>query len=146
MNWQKISIERLREYEARKLSVSLISEQIRTLYQTYTALRSAAVDAIPVQESGGNRREDALINNIAMREELKHNLAIAEREVKITEKGLAKLTDEQQKILYRFYICRSRRHVESLCEELCFEKTKVYTLKEEALKKFTLACYGVVEI
>lgn len=146
MNWQKVSIERLRAYEARLNSLTLIPEQIKTLELGFTSIRAATTDATAVRGGEGNKREEALIDNIVMREELANNLKIAEREIAITEKGLAGLTEEQQTILEMFYIDRPRGHVEKLCEELFLEKSRVYALKEEALKKFTIACYGVADL
>ena len=146
MNWKKISIERLREYEARKESLVLIPEQKEALELSFTAIRSATTDGTPVQGGGGNARENAIINNIVKRDELTRSQEIARREVEITEKGLALLTDEQQKILYHFYIHRTPGHVERLCEQLCYEKSKIYELKDEALKTFTMAICGVVEV
>jgi hypothetical protein len=146
LNWQKISIERLREYETRQQALELIPEQIAALKLQSVSIRSAKTDGTPTRDGSGNKREDALINNIVMREELEKNYKIAKKEVNITEKGLSGLNAEQKKILYRFYINKSRGHVELLCEELCLERSRVYSLKDEALKKFTLACYGVVEI
>ena len=146
MNWQKVSIERLRDYETRKQAIENIPEQIETLELSFTAIRSATSDATAVRGGGGNTREDALINNIVMRDELKRNLEIVKREIRITEKGLEGLTAEQRNILDKFFIKRMRGHVEELSEELHIEKSRVYSLKDEALKKFTIACYGVVEI
>lgn len=145
MNWQKMSIDRLKEYEARQQALILIPEQIRTLEMNLSAIRAARTDGTPVKESG-NKREDRLINNIATRKELERNLKIAESEAEITAQGLAILTPEERTVLYKFYINRPRRHVEELCEELNFEKTRVYEIKDIALRKFTRAVYGVVEI
>ena len=146
MNWQKMSIERLNKYQARQTALESLTEQIKTLEQNYTAIRSATTDGTPTHGGHENKREEMLIGNIATREELQCNYEIAAHEVEITEKALATLTQEQQRILYKFYIMRNRGHVEDLCQELCVEKSRVYTLKDEALKKFTIACYGVVEI
>lgn len=145
MNWQKISIQRLREYESRQKALTLIPEQLEALQMSFEAIRSATTDGTAVKGSS-NRREDMLISNIAMRDELKNNYEIAKREIDITEKGLTALTSEQYRILYSFFINRPYRHIEHLCEELHIEKTKLYLMKDEALKTFTLACYGVVEI
>jgi hypothetical protein len=145
MNWQKISIERLKSYENRQQALSNIPEQIETLEMSLTAIRAAKTDKEPIKE-GGNKREDAIINNIVMREELSRNLEIAKREVEITENAMKQLTRDEQKILYRFYVNRMRGHVETLSEELCIERSRVYELKENALKKFTIACYGIVEL
>lgn len=146
MNWKKIAIERLKDYEARKEACKRIPEQIATLEMRYTSIRSATTDATVVRMGNGNQREQALIENIVERNELKNNFKIAKREVEITKKGLEHLTDEQYKILDRFYISRTPGHVERLCEELCMEKSRVYELKDDALRRFTLACYGVVEV
>lgn len=146
MNWKKVAIERLREYETRKNAVESIPEQIKALEMSFTAIRGATNDATAVKGGNGNKREDALIDNIYMRQELYRNLAITKQDIKVTEKALNKLTTEQYKILDRFYISREHGHVERLCDELCIERSRVYELKEEALKKFTLACYGIVEL
>lgn len=146
MNWQRISIERLKDYKARCDALESIPEQIETLEQSFTSIRAATLDATAVKGGGGNKREDALINNIAMREELKQNLEIAKREVEITERGLSKLTKDQKLILDKFYIDRTHGYVEDLCDRLCVERSRVYTLKDDALKKFTMCCYGVIEI
>lgn len=146
MNWQIVSIERLKAYEARRQALSLIPEQLETLEMSFSAIRAATVDAVPIHGGEGNKREEALIDNIVKREELKRNLEITRKEIEITEKGLACLNEEQQKILEMFYIDRPRGHVERLCEELFLEKSRVYALKDEALKKFTVSCYGIVEM
>lgn len=146
MDWRKMSIERLRDYENRKKALELIPEQIKTLEANFTSIRAARTDGTPVKDGSGNKREDALINNIAKREELERNLGIAENEVRITETALATLTDEEKTVLYKFFINRPRRHIEELCEMLCYEKTRVYEIKETALRKFTMACYGVIDI
>ena len=141
-----MSIDRLKEYEERQSALILIPEQIKTLETSFTAIRAARTDGEPVKESRGNKREDALLSNIAKRQELEFNLKIAEREAEITAQGLAILTQEERKVLYTFYISRPRNHVEKLCEELNFEKTRVYEIKDIALRKFTRAVYGVVEL
>ena len=145
MDWQKISIDRLRDYETRQRALLLIPEQLKALEMSFSSVRAARTDGTPVKE-GGNKREDALINNIVMRQELERNLEIVEAEMKITEKGLSVLNEEEKTVLYKFFINRPRRHVEELCESLNYEKTRVYEIKEIALRKFTLSCYGIVEL
>lgn len=145
MNWQKESIQRLRDYEARKQALANIEEERKACELRAHSIRAARTDGEPVKE-GGNKREDALINNIVKRDELAVSLEIAEREVAVTESALRMLTEEEHRILYIFYINRPRGHVELLSDELCVEKSRVYELKDIALRKFTLACYGVVDI
>ncbi len=145
MNWKTVSIERLKKYPEQRKAVENIPEQLRALELNYTSIKAARTDGTPVK-GGGNGREDALINNIVEREELKKNLRIVRCELGVTNNGLNALTDEEREVLFRFYITRTSRHVEELCERLNYEKTKIYLIKDRALKKFTRACYGIVEL
>jgi DNA-directed RNA polymerase specialized sigma subunit len=145
MNWQTFSVQRLKAYEARVKATDSIPERIKMLELEYGAIKAGIGDGMP-KASGGNKAEDQLVGNIAKRAELENNLEIARREIELTEKGLAVLDDEEKRVLYVFFINRPQRHVELLCEELHIEKSKLYQLKDEALKKFTMACYGVVDL
>lgn len=145
MNWNKISVERLREYKVRQEAVESIPAQITTLEMQYTAIRSAATDGMPVK-GGTADREESLLSNIAMRDELTANLEIAKREVENTRKGLSALTDQERRVLELFFIDRPTNYISTLCEELGYEKTKIYQTKDAALRKFTKAVYGVVDI
>lgn len=145
-NWCTFSIERLRDYENKKAAVVSLTEQIKILDDRYKSIRSATTDSTPVQGGNGNRREEMLINNISTREELKNNLKITKHEIAITERGFEALDETEKKILTRFYINRSKGYVERLCDELFISKTELYRQKDEALKKFTSACYGIIEL
>ena len=146
LNWSVFAVQRLRDLEDRKTAVENITEQIKALEQRFTAIRSATTDGTPVQGGNENKREEMLIRNIAEREELKNNLDIITREIVVTEKALDTLTEEEKLILRRFFILRQKGYVERLCDELFVSKTRLYQKKETALKKFTLACYGIVEL
>ena len=63
----------------------------------------------------------------------------------LIERGLASLDKTERLVLDRFYIDRPKNHVERLMEELNYEKTRVYEIKDQALYKFTIAMYGIVE-
>ena len=145
MNWQSFAVQRLKNYEARQNAAESIPERIKMLELEASAIKAGAGDGMP-KAHGDNKSEAQLIGNIAKREELKGNLEITRREISLTEKGLDVLTEEEKRVLYIFFVNRPARHIELLCEELHVEKSKLYTLKDEALKKFTLACYGVVEL
>ena len=146
LNWCIFAIQRLRDYEDRKRAIDNLAEQINSLEDKFTAIRAATTDSTPVQGGNENRREQTLIHNIATREELKNNLEIIKQEIDITEKGLDVLTETERLILTRFYINRSKGYVERLCDELFISKTELYRQKDEALKRFTMVCYGIVEL
>lgn len=146
LNWCVFAIQRLKDYNDRLEAVESLTEQIKKLEENFTAIRSATTDSTPVQGGNENKREQALIQNIAIREELKKNLDIVKHEIAITEKGLAALTKDEKTILTRFYIDNSKGYVDRLCDELFVSKTELYRQKDKALKKFTTVCYGIVEL
>ena len=144
MNWKYEAVDKLKCYEAKQTSMERAREEMRRLEDDMTRIRSATTDGTPV--SGGTSiREDAMVNNITRRGELKVAMREAAAWVKIVDGGLAVLDEEERHILDRFYIHRAKGNVERLCDELHLEKTRVYELKDKALRHFTLALYGVVE-
>lgn len=145
-NWCVFSIQRLKEYNDNLEAVDNLEEQLEMMKERFTAIRSATTDGTPVQGGNENKREVMLINNIATREELQNNLNILKHEISITEKGLEALTEDERKILTLFYINRTKGYIDRLCDELFISKTELYRQKDEALKRFTKLCYGIVEL
>ena len=121
-------IPRLRELNGEREALIAIPERIQTLKLSFGAIRAARTDGDPVS-GGTNRREDALLANIAERDRLRQNLEVTRR-----------------LIIDRFYIDRPRDHVERLCEELHLEKSQVYELKNRALISLARALYGQVNL
>lgn len=144
MNCLKEAEYKLRDYNAKKNAIAATLEEITRLESESTCVRSAMTDSTPVR-GGGNCREDAMLNNIAARMELKAAHDNAEEWLRIIDGALAVLTDDERHILDRFYINRQKGHVELLMDELHVEKSQVYCRKDAALRKFTLALYGVTE-
>lgn len=140
-----IAINRLRDHSTRVVALDTIPAQIETLELQYSAIRSATTDSEPVS-GGTNRREDMLVSNILKREALKNDLEIAKREIEITKKALSVLNADERRILELFYINRQSGYIDRLCDELCVERSRVYTMKDEALRKFCLAVCGTVDL
>lgn len=145
MDWKKEAIDKLRIYDARKNALTSIPQEIQRLEDAFSGIRSASADGTPVCGSGSGR-EDMLLSNIAHRDELRRSLRQAKTTVAIVERGLAVLDAEERLVLDRFYIHPARGNADRLCEELGIEKASVYRRKESALRRFTIALYGVVEI
>lgn len=136
--------KKLEDYAAKRRALANIPEEIRRLEIEFKAIKSATSDGTPVQ-GGGNRREDALLSNIATREELAITLKQVETWVKTVEDGLSILDEDEMLIFQRLYIRREKGGIERLCEELSKEKSAIYAQRDKALRKFTLALYGVME-
>ena len=138
-------IPRLRDLEQEREALQNIPERIRTLEIAFAGLRAANTEG-DVVSGGENHREEALLANIAERDELKRNLVISRREVEQVDGALAKLSQEERLVLDRFYIHREPGHVERLCEELSMEKSQVYNIKNRAMVKLARMLHGQVSL
>lgn len=144
MNWRREAIDKLRNYEAHKQALESLPKEIRRLESAYTGIRSAITDGTPVS-GGGNSREDSMLSNIVHRDELKRRLKEAKLWVVQVDKALAVLDDEERLVLDRFYIHRAKGSVGELCDRLNVEQATVYRKRDSALRRFTIALYGVTE-
>lgn len=144
MNWKYESMEELREYEAKRAAATNLPDEIAKLRASATTI-GGSNSSTPVK-GGGSKWEDRQINLIVKYDKLETSLAYARGWVAKVERGLAILSAEERLILDRFYINPAKGNVDRLCDELHLEKTAVYNRKDAALRKYTLARYGCVEI
>lgn len=144
MNWKAEAKEKLRRYDAMRIATINIPEELERLELDAQAIRSAKMDA-DVVTGGGNKREEALINNIIERQELLWTLQQAQLWLKTTDRALTALTNEDRLILHRLYIYPEMGAPERLCKELGLETSTIYRRRDKALKRFTLAYYGIDE-
>ncbi len=144
MNWKAEAVKDLKSYPQRKESIENIKERIKILDEQFTSLKGISVGE-PVM-GGFSRQEEKMLDNISERERLGFSLKIAEALVELTEKGLEVLDKKERAVLEGFYINREDNHIDVLCERLHFEKTRLYEIKDNALRKFTMAMYGTVDI
>lgn len=144
MDWKRESIGKLKNYEAHKQALENIPKEIKRLESACAGIRSAATDGTPVS-GGGSTREDAMLSNIVHRDELKRRLKEARLWVAQVDKALAVLDDGERLVLDRFYIHRAKGAIEDLCGRLNVEKATVYRRRDNALRRFTIALYGVTD-
>lgn len=145
MNWKREAIDKLKNYEVHRKALENIPREIRRLESAYAGIRSATTDGTPVSGGGGSTREDSMLSNIVHRDELKRRLKEAGLWVVQVDKALAALDDEERLVLNRFYIHRAKGNVGELCERMNLEKTAVYDRRDKALRRFTIALYGITE-
>lgn len=144
MSWQQSNIDRLKDYKLQKTALVNIPEQLEVLELKLTAIRAATADETAVKGGGSKTREDSLIDILEEKRTLERKLDIAQRTVEIIERCLNELTEEQQKVLLRLFVNNGR--VENLCKELNLEKSRVYEIRNEALRSFAMAYCGVVDL
>lgn len=144
MNWKAEATEKLRKYDAMRLATINIPEEIERLEVDARSIRSARTDDTPVS-GGGNRREEALLNNIIHRQELAWTLEQAHLWLRSTDRALTALTNEEKLILHRLYIYPEKGGLDRLCKELGVESSSIYRRRDKALRHFTLAYYGIAD-
>lgn len=144
MNWKKEAEKDLRDYAARKSSLTRMAERIEGLESDFTTVKGAIRDETPVR-GGGSRIEDRMLNNIVMRERLKATMQATKRLVDMTEDGLHSLTQVELKVLDEFYIHPSKGAPGRLTRMLGYEQAQIYRIRGDAIYKFTIGMYGLMD-
>lgn len=138
-------IPRLRNLEQVRYSIPNMETKLQTLKLQYSAIRAASTDATPVM-GGVSGREDALIANIAERQELEKNLQFARAEVKELEEALEHLQPDERTVLVGFYVRRRRNAADWLAGEMNCDRATVYRIRERGLIAMARILYGRVEL
>ena len=144
MDWTVIAKDKLKCYSAKKASIDNLRDEIKELEYRRRGIRAATGDGTAVQ-GGGSKREDMLLNSIALQDEMEENLLVVENWVKRVDKGLAVLSEEEKTILDRLYIHPERGAADRLASDLGIDVKTVYHRKDRALRKFTTAMCGCSE-
>ena len=144
MNWEAVAVEDLKKYKDMKNGLESTREKIVALREKSIAIKNSSTSAVPLS-GGGNRVEERLLDNIVERERLKYTYRANEHLVKIIERGLAGLTEEERFILDAFFISRPKNHIEKCIEKLHVEQSQVYRMKDRALYRFTVSMYGIID-
>ena len=144
MQWKEEAMEKLRQYGAMQKAAKNIPEQICMLETSAALLRSSSAPKLG-GHSGVRAREDALINNLAERQELEWSLARVKQWLAVANRALDALDPEEVLVLQRLYLFPERGAVNRLCGELGVEQATVYRKRDKALRHFTTAMYGFLE-
>ena len=85
-------------------------------------------------------------NDAARRNQLELYLEETKLRLRVMNRALSSLTEDEFLVLYRMYINRDRNSINLLCEELGLsDKRSVYKRRDRALRRLTIMLYGVVE-
>lgn len=144
MNWKREAVDKLKNYEVHRQALESIPQEIKRLESVWTGIRSAVTDSTPVS-GGGSTREDVMLSNIVHRDELKQRMKEACLWVSQVDTALSILSDEERLVLDRFYLHPIKGIIDDLCERLNVEQATVYRKRDNALRRFTIALYGVTE-
>jgi len=145
VRWTDSAIYDLKNYSSYKRSISNLEEKIRLLDLKMQQCRSVNFAPTPPNHGSGGERhfDDTWVDCIVEKENIKLGLQVERKKLKLIERGLAALTDDQRYVLTMFYIDRPRDYIEAICDKLHCEKSTVYKIKDAALRQFTLEQYGI---
>ena len=145
MDYRKIMIDDLGKHRQRVCGLKNLREKIIAAESELRAIKGADPSKITVA-GGGNAEADKRIALIVERDNYKRNYAIIKRAVDVLDEGLRTLTEQERKTLELFYMDRPHDHVGKVCELWQCEQAEAYRRKDEALRKLTIACYGITEL
>ncbi len=143
MNWKQEAVDKLRRFDAMRLSVKNIPAEIQRLELEAKAIRSSRTDGVRVRTTAN--AEDNLLSNLVKRQELQQSFEQADLWLQTVCRGLSSLNPEEKLILQRLYICPEKGGVDRLCQDLGVEQSTVYRKRDQALQRFTLSMYGSLE-
>ena len=145
MNWKTEATDKLHRYGAMRLAAINLPAEIKRLSMEAQSIRSARMDG-DVVVGGGGKQEDALINNLLHRKELEETLKQVRMWLTTADRAMSVLSQEERMILHHLLIYPRPHAVELLCKELDQEQSTLYRKRDQALRHFTLAFYGISEI
>lgn len=139
--WQYQAEQDLREYEALKVSLQNLPEQIAELREQMTAIRSPGADS-GGSHGGGTSADSRIINLVCLIDDRQKTLKENRSRVRRIERALEALSAEERRVLELFYITGEVNAAERLMDELCVARKAVYYRREQALLQFTIAMHG----
>lgn len=142
INWQRHLSEQLKTYADRSLSRDNIKQRLSDLNTRIISPRLANTKGTRI--SGDcSKMEDQLLSYLAEKYELEDVLAKVEIDLNHIERGLAKLTFEEQAFLSRFYF--ERQNIDQIADELHIDKSTLYRRRDNILRKLCHILYGTTQ-
>lgn len=144
MDWKQEAVDKLRKFTVMCCSLDTIPMELKRLETDARSIQAADPGTV-ARRGGHGALEDRLVENLMLRQELTRSLRQAKSWVAATGKGLEALDPEERALLENLYICREKRSIFDLCEEMGLEQSSLYRRRDKALYRFTLAMYGALE-
>ena len=134
---QRQDVQRLlrEDYPERMEQLKILPERIATERARLTAIRSASAEGQAVRGASGNVRQERDTAIITLIDQLKAEQETAKREVRVITQILDTLDPLERKTVDYMDISRQKDGMDRLCQELGYERTRVYEIYNGALDK-----------
>lgn len=136
MDWKICAEDDLRRYKQMKIGLLNSKDRLRLVSETVRAPKTSF-------GRKSRRAESEIISALVEIERLSANISSAERLLAIIERGLDSLSDEERRLLEKFYMSSSPSKMRHLSEEFGYEPRTLYRKRDRALTNFTIAMYGL---
>lgn len=129
------------DYNERKSQLTTLPERIATERSRLTAIRSSSAESM-MSHGGGNVRQERDTAILVEIDRLTAELEVARREVKTIDRILGTLSKEELRTVELMDLSRQIGAMDRLCEELRYEKSKVYNIYDNALDRIARLYFG----
>ena len=115
-----------------KFALMQQQEELETIDLEFSAIKATNYDKMPTG-SGENTQEEKLVTAIAKKDALLANLEFNRRRVADLERLLDQLPDDERLVIERTVINGEKYATDALAEELGYERTQIWRIKNKAL-------------
>ena len=123
------------DYKERKTQLQLLPERIATERARITSIRSASAESEAVRGGGGNVRQERDTDILTEIDRLQAELKVAVLEIRTMDRILATLTEQERRCVELMDLSRQQNAIDRLCDELGYERSRVYYIYDTALDK-----------
>ena len=140
--WERLAVDSLRSIELKRQSFENVQERLTKLKLELSGLKGTAASLAPAVGGELNKEEVRRTDCIALQRELTISYKQLKNDIDSFDRAWDGMEENERLVLSRFFIERTRDYIDRLCDDLNYEKSKVYQIKDEALYKFTMQMYG----
>ncbi|MEL4106765.1 DUF1492 domain-containing protein [Oscillospiraceae bacterium WX1] len=145
MNWRKEAENELKDYGRYHESLKHYSDMLKDIDNDITSIGAVKLDVAPNGGSSTHSREDWFINKLEKKNEIDTKITLVKKRMELIERALQTMSRDEKRILQLFFVERPKNYIDRLCDELGYEQSNLYYHKDIALRKFTLAIFGVID-
>ena len=145
MDVRELAKDRLRQYAPKAAAKENLTDEIRELQYRRKSL-AGGLKEVPGGKKDPGGKENMLLGCIQRQSILQEELYLTGRWLGRMDRALQALTESEREILGRLYMYPEKGAAERLAEDLGVDLKTVYYRSSVALRKFTTALWGGVEV
>ena len=145
MDVRELAKDRLRQYAPKMAAKENLTDEIQELKYRRRSLGGGKKET-PGGQKNPAGREDMLLGCIQRQNILEEELYLTGRWLGRMDRAMAALTESERELLGRLYIYPEKGAAERLAEDIGVDLKTIYYRSSVALRKFTTALWGGVEL